>query len=283
MFGIQSKKIIFVSFFIFIFALQFFAQNNNRFDEPISDEQYEFLLKKKALIEEEVSKGINEWSGTYSQGDHHPTIFMWAADQGFLIWGSNHTFFPSRINFGNAEFSNNRLLLSPKIAKDNLHFQSIPTELIPIKWGEQHFLIGSDELLNFAYAVHSNWEAHIVDYLAKSSDYEKPRTKLPNLPEEFEKILTMKAIKPKVTAIKKKDDDLFDAELTLDRGRADMLNKGMYLFYVNSSGSITIRITELNERSSKGNIVGFSETANKGVKPKIGMNFTSKAPKDFYY
>ncbi len=282
MIRLKSEKILIASSLILIFALSIFAQNNNRFDEPISDEQYEFLLQKKALIEKEVANDKNEWSGTYSQGDHHPTIFMWSAGQGFLTWGSHHTFFPSRINFGKAEFANNRLIIKPEIAKDNLHFQYIPTELVPVKWGEQHFLIGSDDLINFAYAVHSGAESQIVSFFAKSADYEKSRTGLPNLPKEYEKILTMKAIKPKVTAMKKKDDALLDAELTLNRGRADMLIEGMLFYYVNSSGSLTIMITDLNESSSKATVVGYSQRAEKQIEPKIGIKFTSKAPDDFY-
>lgn len=277
-----KKSAVFFLYVLILCALQIPAQNNNRFDEPISDEHYKILQERKELIEQENVSDKNEWTGTYSQGDHHPTIFMWSATHGFLTWGSNHTFYPARINFGRAEFSNNRLIIKPEIEKDFLNFQYIPTELIPVKWGEQHFLIDSDELLNFAYAVHSNAESQIVEYLSKRADYKKPRAGLPNLPKEYEKILTMKAIKPKVTGIKKSDGGLLDTELTLNRGRADVLIKGMYFYYVNLSGSLTIRITDLDEKSSKAVIAGYGQRSNKEMKPKIRMKFTSKVSDEFY-
>src|SRR5688572_19198461 len=162
-----SKKIAtLLVVFLFLCSLELFAQRNNPHDEPISEEHYGILKQKKELIEQEISSDKNEWSGTYTAGDHHPTVFMWSPNQGFLAWGSNHTFFPSRINFGKAEYSNYRLIIKPEIPKEHLNFQYIPTELVPIKWGEQHFFIPSDGLTDFAYAVHSGSESQIVEHFA---------------------------------------------------------------------------------------------------------------------
>lgn len=281
MFPSKPRKKLIASSVIFLFlcSLQLFAQRNNPHDVPISDEHYEILEKRKALIEKELSSDNNEWSGVYLQGDHHPTIFMWSANQGFLVWGSNHTTFPARINLGKAEFSNNRLIIKPEVNKEHLNFQYIPVELVPVRWGEQHFLIGSDRLINFAYAVHSGSESEIVEYFVKNEDYEKPRKGLPNLPKEYEEILTMKAIEPKVTTIKNNGDSIFDSELTLNLGRADKLIKGMIFYYVKSSGDIKIMVTDLQEKSSKARIIGISGNE---IKPKIGMKFTSKIPKGHY-
>lgn len=268
------------SLIIFLFTVNSLAQNNNRNDVPISEEHYEILEKKRELIGQEISAGKNEWSGVYQQGDHHPTYFMWSVGQGFLTWGSNHTFYPSRINFGKAEFSNNRLLLGPEIGKEHLNYQEVAAEFVPVKWGEQHFLIPADELINFAYAVHSGSESQIVEYFAKSEDYEKARTGLPNLPKEFEKIMTMKALKPKIIAIKNNGDDFWKTELTLNLGRAGNLGKGMILYYSKPSGGFSIIITDLQEKSAKAKFVGIW---NEDIEPKVGMRFTSKAPKYLPY
>ncbi|MDQ3748743.1 MAG: hypothetical protein M3367_07000 [Acidobacteriota bacterium] len=277
-----SKITVSSLIFLLVFSLQLFAQNN-RHDEPISEEHYEILEKRKEFIQQEVSSDKNEWSGTYTQGDHHPTVFMWSADQGFLTWGSHHTFFPSRINFGKAEFLNNRLTIKPEISKEHLNFQYIPTELSAIKWDEQHFLIPSDKLINFAYAVHSGADSQIVQYFAKSEDYQKSRKGLPNLPKEFEKILTMKAIKPRITAVKNGDDRIFDAEITLNLGRADKLIEGMIFYHVKSSGSLSIVITDLQEESSKAKVIGIAQSVeNEEIKPRVGLKFTSKVPDGYY-
>lgn len=283
MFALKASKNIVAVLVIFLFSLQLFAQSNNRDDIPISEEFYEILKKRKELIEQEVASGKNEWSGTYSLGDHHPTIFMWSAGQGFLTWGSHHTFFPSRINFGKTELLNNRLFIKPEINKEHLNFQQVPTELVLVRWGEQHFLIGADELTDFAYAVHSGAETQIVDYFAKSEDYEKPRKGLPDLPLEYRKIMIMRAIKPVVTAFKVGGGDtIYDDEITLSRGSADKVVKGMVFYHVNSTGSLTIMVTDLQEKSSKAKIIGVSSSSDKGApEPKVGLKFTSRAPKGF--
>ncbi len=276
MFSWLSKKLIFL-LIVFLFPASLFAQNNNRNDIPISDEQYKILEKRRGLIGEEISAGKNEWIGVYQQGDHHPTYFMWSLNQGFLIWGSNHTFYPSRINFGKAEFSNNRLLLSPEIATDHLNYQQVATQFVPVKWGEQHYLIPADELANFAYAVHSGASSQLVEYLFKSEDYEKTRTGLPDLPKEYQKIMVMKAVKPKITAIKKDSGDFWKTELTLNLGRAANLRKGMILYYSKPAGGFSIMITDLDEKSAKAKLVGVW---NEDREPKVGLRLTSKAPKD---
>jgi hypothetical protein len=278
-----AKTAVLSIVFLLLLTFQLSAQNNNRNDEPISEEHYEILKTRQALIGQDISSDKNEWSGVYRLGDHHPTVFMWSLNQGFLTWGSNHTFHPSRINFGKAEFSNNRLILKPEINKEHLNFQFVPTELVPVKWGEQHFLIPADELINFAYAVHSGAESQIVWYFAKSEDYQKSRAGLPDLPKELQKIMTMKAVRPMITAIKKDADDFWKTEISLNLGRADKLIKGMYFYYSKPSGGLRIRITDLQEKSSKAvmSATWTSGESNQTIKPKVGMKFTSKAGKDF--
>lgn len=261
--------------FLFFCVLQIIAQNN-KYDEPISEEHYEILEKRKQLIEQENSSSKNEWSGVYSLGDHHPTIFMWSENQGFLTWGSHHTFSPSRINFGKAEFSNNRLTIKPEVSEKHLNFQFIPSELIAVKWDKQHFLISADKLMNFAYAVHSGAESQIVSFFAKSKDYQESRKGLPNLPKEYEPILTMKAIRPKIVAVERKGD-FYERKITLNLGRASKLVEGMIFYYGSSSGSMQIMITDLQENTSKAKLVGIAGTG-KNLTPRVGLKFTSKIP-----
>lgn len=265
---------------IFLFALNLPAQNNNRNDIPISEEHFQILEKRRGLIGEEISAEKNEWIGIYQQGDHHPTYFMWSLTQGFLTWGSNHTFYPSRLNFGKAEFSNNRLIIAPEIAKDHLNYQQIATEFVPIKWGEQHFLIPADELKSFAYAVHSGAPSEIVGYFMKSDDYEKTRAGLPNLPAEYQKIMTMKAVRPKITAVKKDAEKFWNTELTLNLGRNANLGEGMILYYSKPAGGFSVVITEIQEKSAKAKFNGGWGEDND---PKVGLRLTSKAPEDLPY
>lgn len=260
--------------------LSLIAQDNNRNDEPISDEHYQILDTRARRIKLEAASGKNEWSGTYLSGDHHPTVFMWSEKEGFLTWGSHHTFAPSRINFGKAVFSNNRLTVTPEIPKEHLNFQYTAAEYVPVKWGEVHFLVPPNGLINFAYAIHSRSESQIVEYFIKSDDMQKDRVGLPDLPKEYLGILRMKAIRAGIVSVKNyvPGELNSDAQITLDLGRNAKIIKGMIFYFVNSNGSLQLWIDEVGEKISKGRIVGMS---GEEVRPRIGMKFTSVVPKDY--
>ena len=279
MFRPPLKKLI-ILLIVLTFSLSLFAQNNNRNDVPLSEEHYQILEKRRGLIGQEISADQNEWVGVYQQGDHHPTYFMWSLTEGFLTWGSNHTFYPSRINFGKAEFLSSRLFIKPEIAKDHLNYQQIAPEFVPVKWGEQHFLIGADELLSFAYAVHAGDSSLIVGYFMKSDDYEKTRAGLPNLPQEYQKIMTMKAVKPKIIAIKTDAGNFWATEITLNLGRNANLAEGMTFYYSNRASGFNLIITDVQDKSATARLTGgWGE----GNEPKVGMRLTSKAPDDLPY
>lgn len=255
------------------------AQRGNPNDEPISEQLYKILENKKNLIEQEYPADKNEWTGQYLQGDHHPTVFMWSENQGFLAWGSHHTFYPSRINFGKAEFSNGRLTIKPEINKDNLHFQYIPNELVPIKWDETRFLVPPDELINFAYAAHSGAESQIIQYLSRGIYSGKSRKGIPNMPKEYEKILKMKSIKPKIIAIDEGEKDVFnDLVVTLNVGSEQNVIEGMIFYHADSENQLEIRVIEVEHNKSKAMVGSISG----GSKPKIGMKFTSKVQETYY-
>lgn len=267
----------------FLFSLSLPAQDNNRHDEPISDEHYKILDTRASLIKLEAASGKNEWSGTYLNGDHHPTVFMWSGTHGFLTWGSHHTFAPSRINFGKAEFLNGRLLVKPEIARDHLNFQYVPAEMVAVKWGQQHFLIAPDRLLNFAYAVHSRAESQIGIYFVKSEDTQKDRSGLPDLPKEYLGILTMKAIQVRITSVKNyvPGESNSDAEITLDLGSNAKIVERMIFYFLNSRGGLRLEVVEVEERRSRARLAGAYLTQDEEVGPKIGMKFTSIIPKKF--
>ncbi len=197
-----------------------------------------------------------------------------------MAWGSHHTFGPSMINFGKAAFSDNRLTLQPEIGKEHLNFLSVPIEMVPVKWGEQHFLIPSDKLLHFAYAVHSGAGSQIVEYFVKSRDIQKPRAGLPNLPKEYTPVMTMKAIKPKITAIitDEKSPAYNNKTVVLNMGSDAKIIEGMAFYYENSSGSLRVTVTELKEKTSKARVSGIASNNGKEIELKIGMKFTSKVP-----
>lgn len=259
------------------------AQGNNRYDEPISEEHNQILDTKARLIKLESISSKNEWSGTYLAGDHHPTVFMWSEKEGFLTWGSHHTFAPSRINFGKAVFLNNRLTVTPEITKEHLNFQYTATEWVPVKWGDVHFLIPPENLINFAYDLRSRSQSQIVEYFMKGDDMQKDRVGLPDLPKEYLGILTMKAIPARITSVKNyvPGELNSDTEITLDHSPNSKLIKGMIFYFLSSKGGLQLEIIEVGKRKSRAKLGGTYLTQDEEIHPRIGMKFTSIIPKKF--
>ena len=251
-------------------------------DEPISDELYEIVKQKTDIIYQGISgQNGNEWSGIYYLGDHHPTVFMWSPDNGFLVTSSLHTFSPSWLNYGKVSFMNNLLTIHPELTKDQKSAHIMATRFVPVKWDKQHFLIPPDEMLDFAYAVHSGSEWAIVNYFAKGDDRDKPRNGLPNLPPEYKKIMTMKAIKARVVDIGK-ERDLWSKNITIDAGTDKGVVKGMVMYHLEKSGSnMRIRVNEVSERTSAARVygIGSSGDPDNDATLRVGWEFSSKLPK----
>lgn len=284
-----NKIVLTLTFAVFFLlnGLQIDAQRS-RYDEEISEELVTLGQEKLELIKSDLSGSeTNEWAGVYSltQGTTVSTILGWSESSGFFTrWYNCSRPWTERINYGSAEFSNNQLKIKPTLKKEEKSSHIITDEFTAVSWDKQHFLIPLNEFLRFAYAVHSNSESQIESFFLKNGDREKSRTGLPNLPKEFEKFLTMKAIKPKITAVKNADENSnSDDEITLDLGRADNIIKGMIFYYSDSSGDMSLMITDLQETTSKARIINISSNnEDKKMKPKIGRKFTSQKPENFF-
>ena len=274
-------KIISQISFLFILVLIFFCAESDaqdrRHDQPLSDELYKVLDEKEKLLREDLSASKDkEWTGIYYQGDHHPTQFIVTSNAGFLVTSSNHTFSPSWINYGKVEFKDNHLKIFPELEKGNQYAHLTPTEFVYIRWDETHFLIPPDRLVNFAYAVHSESEHEIMQYFARGMYSDASRKGLPDLPEKYKKILTMKSVKPKIIAIDDKKEHFFDDRFTLNAGRKQGVIEGMVFYYTKSENFFALRVSEVNENTSKASITTIGGSGEEDFSPKIGMKLTSK-------
>jgi len=262
------------------------AQDRTR-DQPLSEELYKVLDQRQELLSQDLSAFKDqEWVGVYYQGDHHPTRFVVTPNAGFLVTSSNHTFSPSWINYGKIDFKDNRLKIYPELEKGNQYAHLMPAEFVYIRWDEAHFLIPPDSLIDFAYAVHSQSEREIMRFFARGMYSDASRKGLPNLPEQYKKILTMKSIKPKIIAVDDKKKDFFDDGFTLNAGRRQSVVEGMIFYYSKSGNFFALRVSEVNEKTSKARVTTLGGGGDGDFSPKIGMKLTSKvtetsSPLDF--
>lgn len=252
-------------------------------DEPLSEELYRLIEKRSKLIGNELDEGVDaEWAGVYWDGDHHPTVLIWAPSNGFLLTASHHTFAPTWVNYGKASFSGGRLRLISEMPSDAAGYFKLPGEYVGVKWGSWRFLVEEESLINFAYAVHSGSESQIRRYFTRPAQNELPRVGLPDLPTEFRKIMTMPAIKTRVVEFRKAEE-FWSSEVLLDGGKNRGLKEGVELYYSVGNGKryISLRISSVSEKTAtaKLSLVGGSDSGD--LEPRKGMAFSSKRPKGF--
>lgn len=254
-------------------------------DEPLSDELYTLIEQRTKSIARELD-GLtvrDEWLGQYWDGDHHPTVLLWAPSSGFVITASHHTFAPSWVNYGKARFENGRLKLFPEMSKGTSGAYTVSPEYVGVRWFDWRFLIPPDQLTIFAYAVHSGSESQIQQYFVKPGDREKIRKGLPELPSQYRTIMTMPAIRARVVKVQSKGEGVWGTVITLDAGKKQAIVEGMEFYYAlrGNRRNIRLRVESVSATRSTARVSMLGGTDEQDFGPKHGMIFSSKMPKGF--
>lgn len=254
--------------------------------EEISEELATLVRVKWEAIKLEASNlPDDEWVGGYRSFDG-PTIsthLAWSPTSGFTVWWENCSRpWTARVNYGSAVFANGSLKLTPELSESSPSSYPIPLEFIPVKWGEQHFLIPSDKIINFAHAVNSTSVQEVESFPMKIEDYEKDRKGLPNFPQAYRKYLGMKPITATITGFGP-EVGKWHPKVILNVGRAEGVVREMK-FYSSSPRNIymQLEVVDVQEHTSVAYIMMATFTNNRegDVEPKVGWKLTSRAPKD---
>lgn len=271
-----------------VLAFPFYAQAQHPEFIPVSgDIKSKFESRQKLITQELESLQNNEWAGEYwaQLGLTDGAVFYWSSVSGFAVRSGNdfHRGI-ERVNYGNLNFNGNLLTLSPEYIEKNKHNYSISTAFIPVKWGQQHWLISSDKLIQFIYAVNSGDYDEISSYFVKDEDIKKPNKGLPDIPKEYRKYLNKKPIKAKVINVKINNAKYSDYTFMLNVGKAEGVIKEMKFYLVNVKDVImTLEVTDVSEHKSTARAVsiGSSGFNDKKIKPAIGWLFSSKLSSSF--
>lgn len=285
--NMRCNSVIFVLAILLAFSCVAKAQRNL---EPLPEEIASVVLSKREQIERELTTlQENEWTGKYRANDGTTvTSFLdWSPTSGFTVWRENC----SRpgiawVNYGNANFNGNSLTLLPERTEKGQHTYTFSSpNLVPVKWDEQHWLIPSNQLVLFAYAVNSGSVEEIETFFVKIEDYNKSNKGLPNLPKEYKKYLNVKPIQAKVSAVSPNDSGYPQlTELKLNVGKAEGVIAGMKFYLIGVKDTFaSIEVTEVQERTSIARVgmIGTSGENNEEYKFKVGWRFSSKMPEGY--
>lgn len=262
--------------------------SHNRFNEPISNELSSLFETKKKNISSLISASQNDkWSGVYSSllfTTVSLTLYL-SPDNEFAISYFNCSKpWTERVNFGKVIFENDVLKLIPELQADTQNaykFRDEELTLVPVKWGEQSFLIPQNKLENFAYAA--NFDSALELFLEKTGNYNKSRKGLPDLPIEYRKFLTKKPIRARIID-SVRNEEIYLSEIILNVGKKDGVIPGMFFYSVFSKNThIRISIDSVGEITSRASIAHVESEDSNNLKIKKGWSFTSKHPQSGNY
>lgn len=249
-----------------------------------------FLLKYAQLMSEIQASKSNEWAGSYTRyvGETWSEMLVWTRDGGFAAFRDTCSNGPRAwVNFGSVKFQNGTLILNSEQVYKGEHTLSLKQEFTPIKWGHQRWLIPTDDLELFAYAVNSDsWEDYGRFYMQADGNENDPKGQ-PEIPNEFKHILSRKPLKAKLLEAGKKPESWY-GDMTIDAGKNKGVIVGMSFWLTGvRNTNVKISVIKVNEKSSVANVisVGYSydydDNGNqKGSEfdPKPGFTFTSRNP-----
>jgi len=286
------RRILLTLIFIGLACIQ--AQSQGLFDEvslrdrgSLSPEQQATLRSRQELIIAEASKlPANEWVGSYGATDS-PTAGVrldWAPANGFLVWWNTCSHgWRDRVNFGSVNFRDGVLRVTPELGADGNKVYPLSSDLIGVKWGQQHYLIPRDQLIAFCYAVRNVRRSYeIYEFFLKESDRDKRRFGLPAVPLAYKKYLVGPPIQATLIEVKPQLQT-WSHEFMLNAGRTAGVVPGMKFFLV-SRGNVymLVEVLSVNDARSEAFAItlGARNHSDREVKPQVGWKLTSRAPRD---
>lgn len=250
----------------------------------LSPAQQMTLQRMREAITLEVSRmPADEWAGSYvlEDGPTSGAQFDWSPQNGFLVWWYTCSHGArDQINFGTVTFRDNVLHVVPTFKDEGAKVYPIPLELVPVKWGEQHYLVPLDQLIAFCYAARNAGRSPELNaFFIKQSDRESPRPGQPQVPEAYKKYFTGKPIQATIVDLKSQQSS---NTLTLDAGRIEGIVPGMKFFALTPRNVfMAVEVTDVTDHNAEAYvmILRFKTGIDKEVKPKVGWRLTSRAPR----
>jgi hypothetical protein len=251
-----------------------------------AEQQLTLRARRELIVGEAANLPANEWAGTYVAEDSPTsgTQFDWAPANGFLVWWNSCSHgWRDRANFGRVDFREGVLRVTPELGSQGDKVFALHGELIPVKWGEQHYLVPLDQLIAFCYAARNAGRSlEIKEFLLKQSDREKRRFGLPAVPVEYKKYLVGPAIRATIVELKSEPGRKV---FSLNAGRTAGVVSGMKFFALTPRNVyMLVEVSAVREDSSEAYVVtsGFKNHARGDVKPRVGWKLTSRAPRRAY-
>jgi hypothetical protein len=282
-----------ISIFLFAGLLWFILPNLPTQFAAVKDWKKFSTKSKKAsearrkLIDQELGTlKEHPWAGRYYYGDGlGVNVALSLAPKSGFVFTWNGCLGLYDLNYGEVAEADGRLRLVFTFPNEREGFQGIAPELLPIVWGERHYLIPADEVVHFANAINAGFEPrHTVHgrFLLRAGDELKHAQGVPNIPSEFSAYLLRKPIKAEISSIKdsRTEDSKRITTAVLNAGTAQGVKQGMeFWVYVPSAIYGLARITRVDRSYSEVTIDQY-EADGKSHVPSPGWKLSTHVRQD---
>jgi hypothetical protein len=260
-----------------------FAQDPERSDPRFQAAAESQAHDRTNKIQAEIaSLGVDHaWAGSYYEGDglsENVTLRI-APAAGFVYEWQGCMGLYDR-NFGTVSERDGRLVLSFHFPnKQGNAIAGLAQELVPIRWGDRHYLVALDAIERFCADINSGEEPRRTvqgEYLMRDGDGKRPASGLPIVPAKYARLLLKAPVDAKVTDVLdswKVDRTTFMTRVKIDVGSDQGLVEGIRLYLVEPSRVQPLVIEKVSPQSSVAAVVRFGPSA--GF-PAIGWKFGSR-------
>jgi hypothetical protein len=253
-------------------------QLDPRFGAAAESEAHERGEKIRAEI---ASLGIDHaWAGSYYEGDglgENVTVTL-APNAGFVFEWEGCTGVYDR-NFGTVKAADGRIELSFHFPNTREAYRGLAPELVPIRWGERHYLVALDKMVSFCADVNSGFEP--IDggpgtHLLRTGDEHKPAPGFPEVPEEYRRLLLKVPVEPRVIQVldsRSQESGLVLTRVTLDAGSNQGVFPGMRMGLIEPHELGWLTVENVIQQTCTAVV---KENRSNGLLPKVGWRFTSR-------
>jgi hypothetical protein len=221
--------------------------------------------KRESQIEDELKQlPLHDWAGEYDTGGGVGSwsVCKLAPASGFVIslGGCVGVY---AINSGSIiEEGGVIKLLTERPSGDKDSWRSV-TNMLPVRWGERHYLIADDEVIEFCNAVNAGWEPdrwYGGFFLLRRGDKEKQVSGMPGIPEQYQEYLLPSPVQAQIitlhssrTKVINRINDMKEriTRITLGAGYAEGLRVGMELHGYEPHNFESAKILQVSEHTAE--------------------------------
>lgn len=245
-------------------------------------------------IQHEIESLPNhEWAGSYYHGDGlgvNASLTM-APSNGFVfVWTGCLGVYDR--NYGDVTHTDRGTIqLRFEFVNDEKGFQGVSPEFVPIAWGERHYLLEPDRVIDFCNSVNSGWEprdgAHGF-YFLRRGDESKPVEGMPTVDDFHKPYMPADAIKAQIIEVGESTSTTSEygittvtAKVKLNVGSNDKVLPGMvFNLYPPECARLGNRVKVLNvsESTCDAEMRYISTEKLDAGEPKVGWKYTTGSP-----